>query len=94
MGEISKQSYIVMDRVIENNQQITVQTRKELYLYHESIESSDNTFLLSNVLDVSYKSGSSNFGVLYLHTIQGLFPYQVDTDPAEFIMKYYELKKR
>jgi hypothetical protein len=93
MGIISRQTYIVMDRVIEKNQQINSATRQDLYLYEDYIETFDKQFLLTNVLDISYKSGSSSFGVLYLHTNQGLFSYQLDTDPTDFIKKYCELKR-
>ncbi|MFC4322845.1 hypothetical protein [Litchfieldia salsa] len=93
MTEISKQTYIVMERYIEKNRQINKENREVIYLYENMIKTVNKQFALTNVLDISYKSSSTNFGVLYLHTNQGLFSYQLDSDPTDFIKKYNELKR-
>lgn len=64
----------------------------EILLYENRIVAQSNQFLLSEVLDISYKSSLQSYGWLYIHTVKGMFPYKVKEHPAVFIEKYLELK--
>ena len=52
----------------------------------------NNIFKLEHVHDMSYKPFSSGAGFFYLHTTQGVFTYEVDTDPTNFIRTYKNLR--
>ncbi|WP_078546475.1 hypothetical protein [Litchfieldia alkalitelluris] len=92
MRLITTQVYIKMNRVIEENQQKNIAHQQVIELYEDRISTNENSFLLSEVLDISYKSSSTNFGTLYLHTNQGLFPYHIETEPGTFLVEFKKLK--
>ncbi|MBM4762675.1 hypothetical protein [Bacillus sp. B15-48] len=86
------QPYIKVHRKIEDNVQQKVEITEELILYENKIISATDQFNLNEVLDVSFKSISSTNGFLYLHTIRGVYPYQIKTNPEEFIHMYEQVK--
>lgn len=49
-------------------------------------------FMLNQVLDVSYKPFSSESGILYLHTNQGVFPFNIHSNPQTFIDTFRSFK--
>jgi hypothetical protein len=61
-------------------------------LYEDRIVTSSNTFLLKNVLDVSYREMSEEYGCLYLHTNQGVFPYYIESTPTAFIDHFWNIR--
>ncbi|MFO6495632.1 MULTISPECIES: hypothetical protein [Bacillus] len=92
-GEMmSAVSFYKTERTIDFNQQHYTKRRYEMYLYHDKILADKRQFSLDNVHDVSFRP-FSNAGLLYLHTNQGVFAFEVDADPAHFIKSYKKLKK-
>lgn len=89
---ISTISYFQIKRIIKLNQQKYIKTEHHITLYKNNILTSTNQFNLKNVYDISYKSFSGRTGLLYLHTNQGVFTYEVDSDPSCFINEYKKLK--
>ncbi|MBM7661497.1 hypothetical protein JOC85_002300 [Bacillus mesophilus] len=61
-------------------------------LHEDKIVTSANTFPLKNVFDVSYREMSEEYGCLYLHTSQGVFPYYTESTPAEFIDHFRNMR--
>ncbi len=92
MGFIHSQPYVKVIRKIDNNQQLYIQSLSYIYLYEDRIETETHTFSLKNVFDMSFKSFSSNSGFLYLHTHQGVFSYNVESNPSQLIQIFKNMK--
>ena len=58
---------------------------------HE-IVSAERQFKFQNVYDISHKPFSFGGGMLYLHTNQGVFSYNIKDNPAYFIEAFKTLK--
>ncbi|WP_456277745.1 hypothetical protein [Bacillus sp. AK128] len=82
---IYSQPYIKIERKIIRLEQQQIKSIEYIELYEDKIVTATNTFSLKNVYDVSYREMSEEFGCLYLHTNQGVFPYYVETTPDQFI---------
>jgi hypothetical protein len=89
---IASQSYLTVTRLIKWNKQQYITNEHELYLYEEIIVTNNGQFLIEEVLDITYKPSSTEFGFLYLHTTRGVFPFRTKNTPYQFIEKYEELK--
>jgi len=75
-----------------DNVQHLIETEEYLTLFYDSIESKTDYFQLHDILDISFKSLTSNSGFLYLHTTRGVFPFHTKSNPQEFIYTYQKLK--
>ncbi|MCR2823598.1 hypothetical protein [Lederbergia panacisoli] len=91
---IASITYIKVKRTIEFNQQKYTKTEHSIDLYKNKISTSNHQFKNENVFDVTYKGFSDNFGFLYLHTNQGVFAFEVNTDPYHFVEKARHYIKR
>lgn len=89
---VSTISYIRVERIMGWYDQNTKRTVHSIHLYADTISTANNTFKLEHVHDMSYKPFSSGAGFFYLHTTQGVFTYEVDTDPTSFIRTYKNLR--
>lgn len=89
---IAVQPYVIIERTIANQAQISTAQRFELYLFNTKIVSSHREYPLHNVFDLSYKIISGEEGFLYLHTNQGVYAYIVQTDPSMFIKEFKYLR--
>ncbi|TYR81518.1 hypothetical protein FZC66_06670 [Priestia megaterium] len=89
---ISTISYTRITRKIKFHQQHYIKTEHDLHLFQDRIQTANKAFVLDHVLDISYKPFSLKSGLLYLHTNQGVFTYEVMTDPYSFIEEYKKLK--
>lgn len=87
MNLVAIHPYIQVVRKIEWNEQKFIETHHQLRLFHDRIITTDEEFMLEQVLDMSYRT---NF--LYLHTDRGLFSYNVKENPNHFIYSYKNLK--
>ena len=56
------------------------------------IVSAQHQFKFQHVHDISYKPFSYGAGILYLHTNQGVFSYNIKENPAYFIEAFKTLK--
>jgi hypothetical protein len=75
-----------------DNVQHLIETKQYLTLDYDCVDSGTDYFQLRDVLDISFKSITSNSGFLYLHTTRGVFPYHTKSNPQEFIRTYKKLK--
>lgn len=85
ISTVSTISYSRTEKYIENFEQ---KNRRHIYtlsLFYYKIETETHTFQLKHIWDISYKPFSGNNGLLYLHTDQGVFTFQIETNPNEFI---------
>ena len=85
-------TYIAVERTISWYEQLHHQTIHIITLYTDTIATAKNTFKLDHVHDISYRPFSGGTGLFYLHTNQGVFTYEVNTDPKEFIRAYKKLR--
>jgi len=89
---ISVISYFHIERNIVYNEKVQNKTIHELTLLETEITSADYYFELDSVYDMSYRPISNAFGLLYLHTNQGMFTFKVETNPKPFIDQFHQLK--
>ncbi|MFC0270238.1 hypothetical protein ACFFIX_02030 [Metabacillus herbersteinensis] len=92
MDILATQTYYITDRSIHWNEQLYVESEYRLQLSEEVIRTNSHIFSFKDVWDMSYKPMSDNKGILYLHTIQGVFSFYIKTRPFEFIEIYQEIK--
>ncbi|MCH1626822.1 hypothetical protein [Fredinandcohnia quinoae] len=88
MKLVATHPYIQVIRKIEWNEQKYIETHHLIRLFDDRIITSNDEFLLEQVLDMSYRT---NF--LYLHTNRGLFSYNVKKNPNYFIRLFKNLKQ-
>ena len=84
--------YIIITRSIENNIQFQREEEHEITLSSQQVCTSFDSFLLDEVLDISYRFFSKEMGFLYLHTTKGMHAYAVKTSPQPFIEKFKSIK--
>jgi hypothetical protein len=84
--------YIIITRSIENNIQFQREEEYEITLSSQRVCTSFDSFLLDEVLDISYRFISKDMGFLYLHTTKGMHAYAVKTSPQPFIEKFKSIK--
>ncbi len=93
MNLLYSQPYLNIERRIEACRQFQVESVEYIHLYEDKITTPSHSFSLEKVLDVSYKPFSAKFGLLYLHTNQGVFSFLTETFPNVFIELYQITKK-
>lgn len=93
MNIIAHLPYIKVKRTIEDNVQNHKEEEYIIELSSYGIQTAYDTFLLEEVLDISYRDFSQHLGLLYLHTIKGLYPYTVKTNPQSFIREFKKIKQ-
>ncbi|UII57615.1 hypothetical protein LS684_09385 [Cytobacillus spongiae] len=93
MKPIAKQVYIEVERGISGNQQYYIDQEHELILYQDRLESSNDTFYLQDVFDLSYRSLSQQIGFFYIHSNRGVYSFQVKKNPARFIESFKDVKR-
>ncbi|WP_203247175.1 hypothetical protein [Sporosarcina beigongshangi] len=86
-------TYHLVERIAGWYDQTTNRTAHYIHLYADSISTTKNSFKLEHVLDMSYKPFSGGAGLFYLHTNQGVFMFEIDTDPTSFIQAYRKLRQ-
>ncbi|WP_239422115.1 hypothetical protein [Bacillus sp. CGMCC 1.16541] len=91
MTILASQPYIIITRSIEVTQQCYTETEQHLHLYQDKVVGHEKTFHIHHVFDMSFKPLSNQSGFLYLHTNQGVFSYQVKSNPQTFIETFRKL---
>lgn len=90
---ISTLTYSSVERIMGWYNQTTNHTTHHIHLYTDTIATAANTFKLEHVHDMSYKPFSSGgTGLFYLHTNQGVFMFEVEANPTNFIQMYKKLR--
>lgn len=77
--------YVKIQRDVSSFKQIQREDMREIRLYTDRIETKYHTFAIQDVLDISYHAIGHKSGLLYLHTIRGIYSYHVHETPQTFI---------
>ena len=85
MKPIAIQPYFKIRREVSSIEQRDIEEQRNLYLYDDKIITEHREFPMEQVLDVSYREFGKKGGLLYLHTLKGVFSYQVKSTPKSFI---------
>jgi hypothetical protein len=86
-------AYSRIERFVEWHEQKYIKSIHSITVYADKVSTSTNTFGIENVYDISYKPFSGSKGLLYLHTNQGVFTYEIENDPSNFIHAFKKLAK-
>lgn len=84
--------YIKVTKVIKDNTQYHKEEEHNITLSSERVCTSFDSFLLNEVLDISYRFLSKDMGFLYLHTTKGMYSYTVKTSPQSFIDQFKHIR--
>lgn len=87
MDLLAVQPYVKVTRVVDLEQKNIVQHR-QIYLYRNRIVTRYRRFPIEDVLDISFRKVGGEGGLLFLHTVQGIFSYVVETSPELFIQAF------
>lgn len=94
MKLIAQHPYIKIERKITGREQLKIEHSRTISLYEEKVVTEHREFPIQKVTDFSYKAITNEGGMLYLHTLQGVFMYQVKQSPEEFITAYQQYFKK
>lgn len=87
MDLIAVQPYIKVYREVDLVQRNIVDHRN-IYLYKNRIVTCYREFPIEEILDISFRKVGGEGGLLYLHTVRGIFSYVVETSPEWFIQAF------
>ncbi|MEK8126463.1 hypothetical protein WMW72_00890 [Paenibacillus filicis] len=90
---IAEHPYYKIERSLTSSGQTSLVDHRILCLYATKITTRYREFPLDEVYDMSYRRMGPDEGMLYLHTRQGVYPFQVNADPAAFIGAFKRLTK-
>lgn len=88
MNPIDVQPYYKIQREVSSIKQKDIELERNLYLYHDKVITQHREFSISEILDMSYRPFGRAGGLLYLHTLRGVFSYNVKSSPQSFIDSY------
>ncbi|GIO26611.1 hypothetical protein [Ornithinibacillus bavariensis] len=89
MELLAEQEYVKIERKVDSLEQVDLEHWRYLRLYKSKITSEHREFPIQEVLDMSFREiGSKGVGLLYLHTIRGVYSYTVKSSPKQFIETY------
>jgi len=85
---IAKHPYIKIERKVTRIGQYEIEHSRCIYLYNDRVVTQNREFPMNDVMDFSYRKIINHGGILYLHTIQGIYTYIVKSSPEDFIKAY------
>lgn len=93
MSLIAQHPYIKIERKVTSSEQFEIEHERIIYLYTDKVVTQHREFPIEDVTDFSYRKIANQGGILYLHTLQGVFTYTVRYSPEAFITAYKEYFK-
>lgn len=91
MSLIAEQSYIKIIREVTSIEQMDIEEERKMYLYHDKLVTKHREFPIEDVLDMSYREfGQEGRGLLYIHTLKGVYSYTVKTSTEQFICAFQQ----
>lgn len=87
-------SYISIQRIVDRLEQSFQKSFHTIRLFQDCITTAQRTFLLHQVLDVSYRPFSGETGLFYLHTHEGVFAFEIVEEPEEFMIMFKKLQNK
>ena len=88
MSLIAQHPYIKVERKVTRTEQFELVHNRILYLYTDKVVTQNRVFPIELVMDFSYRKIANQGGILYLHTLQGVYTYIVKSSPDAFITAY------
>lgn len=88
MSLIAQHPYIKIERKVSSNEQFELEHDRIIYLYSNKVVTHHREFPIKDVMDFSYRKIANQGGILYLHTLQGVYTYIVKDSPEAFIAAY------
>ena len=88
MSLIAQHPYIKTERKVTSIEQFEIEHDRIIYLYNDKVVTQNREFPIKDVMDFSYREIANQGGILYLHTLQGVFTYIVKSSPEAFITAY------
>jgi len=85
---IAKHPYIKIERKVTSTGQYEIEHGRCICLYNDRVVTQNREFPMNHVMDFSYREITNQGGILYLHTIQGVYTYIVKSSPEAFIEAY------
>lgn len=85
---IAQHPYVKVERKVTGLEQLEIEHSRVIYLYDEKVVTQNREFPIHLVTDFSYRAIGNQGGMLYLHTLRGVYMYQVKASPVEFISAY------
>lgn len=90
MNLIDVQPYYKVQREVSSIDQKNIELERHLYLYPDKVVTEHREFSINEIMDMSYRQFGKTGGLLYLHTLRGVFSYNVKVSPQTFIDSYKE----
>jgi len=88
MSLIAQHPYIKTERKVTSFEQFEIEHDRIIYLYTDKVVTQNREFPIKDVTDFSYREFANQGGILYLHTLQGVYTYIVKSSPESFITAY------
>ena len=88
MSLIAQHPYIKTERKVTSIEQFEIEHNRIIYLYNDKVVTQNREFPIKDVMDFSYREIANQGGILYLHTLQGVYTYIVKSSPEAFITAY------
>lgn len=88
MEIIAEQPYYKMIREVSSIKQQDIKDKRKIVLFTDKVKTKHREFPLSDVLDMSFRKVGKEGGILYLHTMRGVYSYHVETSPESFITTF------
>ena len=88
MSLIAQHPYIKTERKVTSIEQFEIEHDRIIYLYTDKVVTQNREFPIKVVMDFSYREIANQGGILYLHTLQGVYTYIVKSSPEAFITAY------
>ena len=88
MSLIAKHPYIKTERKVTSIEQFEIEHDRIIYLYNDKVVTQNREFPIKDVMGFSYREIANQGGILYLHTLQGVYTYIVKSSPEDFITAY------
>ena len=88
MSLIAQHPYIKTERKVTSIEQFEIEHDRIIYLYNDKVVTQNREFPIKDVMDFSYREIVNQGGILYLHTLQGVYTYIVKSSPEAFITAY------
>lgn len=88
MSLIAQHPYIKVERKVTSIAQYEIEHARIIYLYNDKVVTQHREFPMKQVMDFSFREIANQGGILYLHTLQGVYTYIVKSSPEAFITAY------
>ncbi|CDQ38083.1 MULTISPECIES: hypothetical protein [Virgibacillus] len=88
MSLIAQHPYIKIERKVTSIEQYDIEHQRVIYLYTDKVVTQNRVFPMDDVMDFSFRKIADKGGILYLHTLKGVYTYTVKSSPEAFISAY------